>query len=483
MRREETRLPGDLVSTSSLVSLGGFAAGLLVLVALASALRLHALGARPIWFDEGVSLGMARLPWDVFLSNAWNAALSNQVFYYIVLRPWLAVAGDSEAALRGLSALASSLSVLAVGLLGRRLFGAWPGLVAAGLLAVQWFSVRYAQEARGYSLATLLVCAAAVHLARHVDEGRRRDLAAWAAASVLAVYAHFFALFVVAAQLVSLVAFGPRELARRRGLVLGAIATVLLLMPVLAALAGGSPSLIRWIPPVDVERVWMQARHLSGGGPWLTGVYAAAFVVVAATALRARDLRRRWALAFALSWALLPLLAMALVSLHVPVLLNRYLVMSIPGWPLALAALLSCGGESLVRRLAATSVAVLAIGAAAANTTTAWRDAVEDWKAPADAVAAQARAGDVIVYESSWSGETFGYYLNRHALRPEPVQPRFLFPLPLEAGALDGPPRVWVVLSRESREKAAALRLGAARTHPKATTVWERNPRVFLYER
>ena len=100
---------------------------------------------------------MARLDWFNFLRILWRREM-NMVLYYLLLRGWLHL-GDSVAFIRGLSVIFAVAAIPAIFLLGRKLLGTRFGLVSALLLSVNAFQVRYAQEARSYSLS----CAAGHH--------------------------------------------------------------------------------------------------------------------------------------------------------------------------------------------------------------------------------------------------------------------------------------------------------------------------------
>ncbi|MFN8371782.1 MAG: glycosyltransferase family 39 protein [Anaerolineae bacterium] len=88
-----------------------------------------------------------------FVDIATNAALDiHPPGYYWLLAVWRGLTGDTEFALRLLSALASTLTVAAVFALGKRLYGTFAGAAAAMIVALNTFSIYYAQEARMYAL-------------------------------------------------------------------------------------------------------------------------------------------------------------------------------------------------------------------------------------------------------------------------------------------------------------------------------------------
>lgn len=81
---------------------------------------------------------------------------ANMGFYYLLLHGWL-WAGDSATWMRALSAIPALAAIPLTAILARRLFGDMVGLVAGFLMAGSMFVVANVQNARGYSLAMLLI--------------------------------------------------------------------------------------------------------------------------------------------------------------------------------------------------------------------------------------------------------------------------------------------------------------------------------------
>src|SRR5256885_1413097 len=106
--------------------------------------------------------------------------------------------------LRAPSVLAFAAAVPAVWLAGRRLFDERTGLLAALLFSLNGFALAYAQEARGYMLATALCAYSGASLAHYVLAPRGRSRAMWIACSVLTIYAHGFAVLGIGAQIAAL---------------------------------------------------------------------------------------------------------------------------------------------------------------------------------------------------------------------------------------------------------------------------------------
>ena len=157
------------------------------------------LGSESVWLDELMSIQMATGTW----TNLWGWFLflpEQHPLYYLLLRPWLAVLGDSAVALRSLSLLFGVATVPLMYLLGRDLVDARTGVVSAFLMALSPFWIFYSQEGRMYTLLVLLVCVSTWLFVRHLaarDSGAPASLAWYWVVSALGMYTHFFFVFVL----------------------------------------------------------------------------------------------------------------------------------------------------------------------------------------------------------------------------------------------------------------------------------------------
>jgi hypothetical protein len=182
-----------------------------VVILVALALRLHGLNLRPLALGEAVTVELARTP----LSEFWQSLRLEQpgvILYDIVLRLWISVGGAralNEAWMRGLSVLCSIATIPLLYLIGKRLFGAGGGLIAAVLLAVNPEHIRYAQDARGTSLVLLLGTAATYFFVAAVQDGGQGDWNWYAVLGSALVYESPFAAVVLVAHWISLQALKP----------------------------------------------------------------------------------------------------------------------------------------------------------------------------------------------------------------------------------------------------------------------------------
>ncbi len=156
---------------------------------LATATRFFRLGAQSLWSDEGNSVALAHRSFaEIAVRTAHDI---HPPLYYWLLKFWVAGWGDTEFAVRALSAALGVLLVAVIFRLGTRWFGWQAGIAAALLAAVNPFQVYYAQEARMYMLLTLLGALTALFAVEYWRKGETRRLVGYALAAAAGLYTHY----------------------------------------------------------------------------------------------------------------------------------------------------------------------------------------------------------------------------------------------------------------------------------------------------
>ncbi len=219
-----------------------FALGLLIL--LAAALRFYRLAAQDIWGDEAFSIFLSQQSLNVVLAGASD---THPPFYPLLLFVWLQLAGATAFATRALSALIGILAVPLIFVLANSITlqprVRW---FAAILLAVSPLMIYYSQETRMYELVTILCLASSYWMLkcaalwrRRSDAGEQRKQSSdfppylravaplretssvfYVVFTLLALYTHYSAFFVLAAQnIFALIHFRNQRAALMRWLV------------------------------------------------------------------------------------------------------------------------------------------------------------------------------------------------------------------------------------------------------------------------
>jgi len=320
-----------------------------LLLAAGVALRVFHLAWKPFWFDECFSAEIARIDWRDFLHLLWWRE-ANMSFYYVLLRVWMHF-GQSPFFIRSLSVAASAATLPAVYWVGRMLYNRRVALIAAALFAFNAYSIRYAQEARSYSLLVLLATLSSGFLIAWLQRPTRRSWIGYILASTLAVYAHFYALLLLLAHAAATRGLsspnksaddrGMARQLRRARIAIGAAVSPLLIF---VAKTGAGP--IRWIQRPGLHDLLEFSKNMAGGNFWLLLILSVA--CLAALGGSGKDMPARpakwglnwnaWRGQFLLVWLLLPVALTVLLSFARPVFLPRYMIFCLPALAILAAA-------------------------------------------------------------------------------------------------------------------------------------------------
>ncbi len=178
-----------------------------LVVLFAFALRVLNLSAQSIWFDEGWSWYLARLPIGEMAKI--TSADRSPVLYYALLHMWTDLVGESPFVMRYLSVIADTTTVALVIVLAQALFKRARHFPVSGVLyAVCPFAVWYAQETRMYALVGALCAASSYWLWRWLREPDRRvSLLASAVLMAAAINTHYYAVFLLPSHGLAVVLF------------------------------------------------------------------------------------------------------------------------------------------------------------------------------------------------------------------------------------------------------------------------------------
>src|SRR3954470_7956765 len=177
------------------------APALIALTVLAAAVRFSTLSVQSYWVDEAVTIDLLHHSFGGMIS-AIPESESTPPLYYAIAWVWAKLFGTGEVGLRSLSALFGTATVPLAYAAGRRLITQRAGLALAALAAVNPLLVWFSQEARAYALLAMLAAASVALFARALERPTAHGLAGWAVVCALALAAHYFAIFVVAPQVV-----------------------------------------------------------------------------------------------------------------------------------------------------------------------------------------------------------------------------------------------------------------------------------------
>jgi mannosyltransferase len=426
--------------------------GLILLLSLC--LRCYRLDGQSLWADEGSSAALALRSLSSITRDAAHDI--HPPLYYYLLHFWVLLWGNSEIALRSLSALAGTLLVYATFVLGRELFNLRVAYVAAFLSAISPFQVYYSQEARMYILVALWSALAILFAVRWMrswtaaEDGPRGHTTLCALLYVCfttaALCTHYFAftipLVINVAYGLAMIAYSSLRRLHRLAAWAGAQLVIAALYLPWLRLAGGQLTTWPAVSPSFSLRFLLEEllRVFSLGlsvepltTPVVTG-FGALLLLGALPFVFWSPGRRRPGLPQILRrpdlegllccvlYLFLPILAMYILSLSRPAYDPKFLLLAVPAFCLLVARgtsaeWLTIDGEGRARALARWCLAgllllfvVIASGLSLRNYYYDERYARDDYRGIARYISAAGREGEAIILNAPGQMEIFSYY-------------------------------------------------------------------------
>jgi len=325
-------------------------AGVIVLIILlATLVRLYQVTVPLIWSDEAFSVWLARISLEQMVYH--TAADVHPPLYYLALHYWMTVLGDSALIVRGMS-VSCGVATVAMGMLLARRVGCWRAAVIAGLLLAMFpIAVRYSQETRMYAMHGLLMMMALYVLSSWARQQRNGYLLAYMLLMITGMYTHYFTVFGAVASwvYVGLVRDDSgRRLIRAKSWWLCNLTIALALAPWLPTVfrQATEPRVLGWIDaptwmtlPLAMWRAFTLEADWSCA-PVLMVILLVSVLLAAGVAVFQDAKPGKPSLLLAL-YCLVPLLIAWLASYLRPMFMERYLLFALSAIPVLLAVVLS----------------------------------------------------------------------------------------------------------------------------------------------
>ncbi len=377
---------------------------------LTAVLSLLYLGSESIWVDEVYSIRSAMQ--HLSLIQLLVQDEGRMILYYVILNHWLGL-GNDEFTVRLLSALFSIAAVPFLYATTRRLFDRRAAGFAAFLFALNPFVLRYAQEARSYSLFLLLATVSTYFFVLYVQRRTALGWIGWVVISILGVYAHFFQLLIVCAHTVSL-AFLPRRSAPWAAAIGGCILVSAFLIPIpLLAMEKGVTG-ITWILRPDTLLILDTLRQFAGSLPALLLVYLplSGYALWHGVRRVGREWQggEAWRYALVLLWFGLPFVGTILASYIVqPMFVPRYLIGIVP----AAILLAGIGFSELKKPALWIMLGVLIVTSGRSIGKVYFETDNEQWREVTQTILQESHPDDALVCYAYFVHLPYEYYVSR----------------------------------------------------------------------
>ena len=180
---------------------------LLFILVGAFLLRVSNLGMESFWLDE--LYVMVEADPHQPLSQLFyflKCCDPHPPLFYLLERMVFVAFGQSEVSARILPAIAGTVSVWAIYLLGREVHSKRLGLIAAALTAVNYFNIYYSREARDYIFVFLFAAFSLFYLFRLVKHLRAKDMWLYSLFALLTMYSDNFGVILIFSEFCAVLA-------------------------------------------------------------------------------------------------------------------------------------------------------------------------------------------------------------------------------------------------------------------------------------
>jgi mannosyltransferase len=396
---------------------------ILALTAIAFFIRAADLTHESLWWDEIATVKVVSS-----LVNESPLGMMDKVreydgnppLYYMLMLVWTKCFGQGEFYLRLPSVIFGALSVPALYFTARKVTSERASIVSAALLTLSPAHIYFSQEARAYALMFLLSLASMHCFLQAIEAGGRRHLAGYAASTAAMLYTHYYAVFILAAQLMVF------TLTRRRG-----AARLALTQGIILA------AFIPWIPRTLVtadyimnEGFWIWRVSLfeglatqlgffaegvsnGGSGVWVFGLF---FLVGCVGCFMGRPRLRDYAGYTVIAWLAVPVVFPLIWSqFFTPIFLPKYALTSLAPFLIIVASgicrLEKAGTGPFLAAIAAVSL--LSVSAAYETRVTTDK---EDWRSMSAYVCDNVKSDDAVVFQPNYfiPKDAFGHYCKKN---------------------------------------------------------------------
>jgi mannosyltransferase len=415
-------------------------------------LRINDLSTESLRYDEGVSILLANSSLHEIIEDRISYKFGHPPLYFFFLHYWVAFFGDTEFSVRIPSVIFGLLSVYLFYRVGGLLFGEETGVLASLLLGVSVFHIGHSQEARMYSLMTLLTLSSMFFFLKLLGRMELGMKIGYVISTILLLYTHVYGLFILMAQglfilIISLCA-GKTNRIDFVGWFMLQTSILVLFTPWMGVLMEQASKILysgTWIGiyygSPTIKTLTSSLIEFSGSFRLLI-----IFLLLSITSIVTIDVKSYSKLGLVIIWLLMPVLLSILISnVLQPIYQTRYLISA----SLAFYALAARGITGIRNRYVKSAVVFAVIALSLLNVYEYYVGVQKhQWKDLMAYVNKNARPGDLLIYPISVQKcGLIDYYGNRTDLVELPVPKKSYFKPPVQTldTVKERYDRIWII--------------------------------------
>lgn len=306
---------------------------------------------------------------SVIITKNFNSMLQTLKFlegnmwvYYFILHFWQLL-NVSEAWIRGLSTIFIVCSVPFTYLIAKSLVNKNVARITSVLTTFHIFVIESAQNARSYALVFLLILISSYFFINYVKKSSKYSLFIYILVSVLAVYAHLYALLVLGAQFISLVLSG--KTGKIKNFTFALIAILAFCLPLLLAPSMHSGQ-IDWITKPTIKNLAGTFAILADDFLPLTIIYAVLISFFSYKLLK--NLKKQikifnyFSYRYLFLWTLFPIISTFIFSLFIKAIyLSTYFIICVVPFTIWVAIFIEQLNSGIIKKIILAVIIFLAL--------------------------------------------------------------------------------------------------------------------------
>jgi mannosyltransferase len=474
------------------------------------------LTGKSLWVDEVFSINIAKL--DIHsMFQYLNKSEGNMWLYYLILHYWVTILGTSEFAVRFLSVIVSTFSVFAVYKFAKENFSKKTALISSLVLSLNFFFIFDTQETRSYAFFILFSALSSLYFLRATRKGERKNWIIFTVISILNLYTHFYAGFLIFAQGLYLCLYKLRD--EKINIFKSLSYFFIISIGFLPALI--SPSFrgnqLNWISPPEIMELPFTFVVFAGDNPLLAIVFGLILLFYLYSIIIKKEYLRKLKneeLYLALAITSTFFISFAFSYIVKPIYQTEYHIFLLPLFIVLITGIIERYESLSLRRVLYFIVIVSSI-----LRLTAWytgsdhlgfifENKKEEWRQSTNYIIENTKPNDAIIFFSYFGKNSYNYYLNKFDVkvaRPEFIEVasgKYLdgggggnnLPKPNQTVLLNLPTkydRVWLFLSNyKSHDPKTTLNISTSQIvktleslYPKSRIKDFYKIRIILFER
>lgn len=376
------------------------------------------IGTRNYFYDEIATILVTRS--FATMIHDFTYYEGNMWIYYLLMYFWLHL-GTNEAIVRSLSAIFAIATIFPLFYLTKLLFDSKAARIVMLLFPVNIFFIQNAQNARSYSALLFLTTLSSYLFLQYIRTGVKKYVWMYILMSVFAVYAHVFALLVIATHFLSLVFLHKRNGWKR---ILIAIPIMLLFFLPLFSVPSAHGDQINWIAKPAIKNLIGTYIILSDDFPFIAFIDGLLLFWYFISFWRKKAYQKSCAetenYTYLLVWLFVPIGSSFLFSVFIkPVYLSMYFIICL----VPFSVLVSLALARIKTQWVLTSITALLIVLSLIrlfgwysgnnNLTLVIPNNNEDWRSAAQFLASHVQSTDAVLFFPSNAETCIDFYYQK----------------------------------------------------------------------